>query len=180
METKEYRTLDKSSWEDGDWQDEVDKKQYTDESTGLPCLVVRVPHNGALCGYVGIAEGHPLFGVHYNDFYDKGCSLDVHGSVTFTDFCQETKDESVGVCHIPGAVEPDHVWWVGFDCNHICDRAPGMESLHGRATGSGFYRDPSASYKCQQYVEGEIRDLAQQLKALEDTDGKQATSQVFS
>jgi hypothetical protein len=38
MDTIEYRTIDKSQWGPGPWQDEPDKKQWQDEATGLPCL----------------------------------------------------------------------------------------------------------------------------------------------
>lgn len=36
METLEYRTKDKSTWGDGPWQQEPDKKQWQDAATGLP------------------------------------------------------------------------------------------------------------------------------------------------
>lgn len=61
METIEYRTVDKSKWGDGPWQDEPDKKQWRDPETGLPCLIVRGP-GGALCGYVGVPANSPAFG----------------------------------------------------------------------------------------------------------------------
>lgn len=62
METREYRTVDKSAWGPGPWQDEPDKRQWQDEATGLPCLIVRNPA-GALCGYVGVSKEHPAFGL---------------------------------------------------------------------------------------------------------------------
>jgi hypothetical protein len=62
VETKEYRTIDKTLWPRGEWDDEPDKMQWQDEATGLPCLIVRGPV-GALCGYVGVPEGHPCFGL---------------------------------------------------------------------------------------------------------------------
>lgn len=65
METKEYRTIDKDGWGPGPWQDEPDKRQWQDEATGLPCLIVRGP-SGALCGYVGISKEHPAFGLSYD------------------------------------------------------------------------------------------------------------------
>lgn len=65
METKEYRTVDKAGWGDGLWQNEPDKMQWQDEATGLPCLIVRGPV-GALCGYVGVDERHPAFGLSHN------------------------------------------------------------------------------------------------------------------
>jgi hypothetical protein len=109
METKEYRTRDKSEWGPGAWQDEPDKAQFMDEPTGLPCLIVR-NNSGALCGYVGVTEGHPYFGKDYdssasvphicdescdaeNDYHSHSSSvgghLSVHGGITFSDFCSD-------------------------------------------------------------------------------------------
>ncbi len=70
MERIEYRYVDKSKWPPGPWQEEPDKIQWQDEETGLPCLIVRQPEVGHLCGYVGVAEGHPLYMLDYSD-----CSL---------------------------------------------------------------------------------------------------------
>ncbi len=69
METKEWRFEKKESWGAGPWQDEPDKIQFTDPETGLPCLIHR-GGGGSLCGYVGVAEGHKLYGVNYAE-----CSL---------------------------------------------------------------------------------------------------------
>lgn len=66
MEAREYRTKDKKAWGHGPWQDEPDKISWVDEATGLDCLIVR-NHGGALCGYVGVPETHPLFGLGYNE-----------------------------------------------------------------------------------------------------------------
>lgn len=61
MQTKEYRTIDKSKFKSqlGAWMQEPDKVQFEDPETGLPCLIVR-NQMGALCGYVGVGPGHPL------------------------------------------------------------------------------------------------------------------------
>jgi len=104
MERIEYRTVDKSQWPRGEWDDEPDKIQWADEITGLPCLAVRGPV-GSWCGYVGVAPGHPLYGVAYN-----GCTqtpacgtnycdhspetlVSVHGGITFTDRCSDASRE---------------------------------------------------------------------------------------
>lgn len=64
MKTIEYRNVDKSGWPAGEWQDEPDKVQWQDAATGLPCLIVR-NGSGALCGYVGVAVGHPCYDLGY-------------------------------------------------------------------------------------------------------------------
>jgi hypothetical protein len=66
MKTIAYRTIDKSSWPRGAWDDEPDKKQWQDTATGLPCLIVR-NGVGALCGYVGVPRWHPWHGRQYGD-----------------------------------------------------------------------------------------------------------------
>lgn len=117
MKTLEYRTIDKSPWGAGPWDIEPDKMQWRDEATGLPCLIVR-NHGGAWCGYVGVADGHPLYRVGYSDVaklpketlrqmleargvldlyaddLEKGdvrveSIIDVHGGLTFSDDCGE-------------------------------------------------------------------------------------------
>lgn len=97
METKEYRTVDKSEWGPGPWQDEPDKLQWEDKATGLACLIVRGPA-GALCGYVGVPQSHPWFGVDYNQctreskceetWCDHRPCVEVHGGLTFADSCR--------------------------------------------------------------------------------------------
>lgn len=66
MQRIEYHTADKSTWGEGPWQDEPDKVQWQDEETGYPCLIVRNPHMGFLCGYVGVPPGHPAHGLSYD------------------------------------------------------------------------------------------------------------------
>lgn len=193
MRTIEYKYVDKSKWPQGEWNDEPDKIQFEDPKTGMPCLIVR-NGAGALCGYVGVSKGHPLFGIDYSscslkeakpqgktegdDRYGEWmterlrkrlicneggyCShspesiLDVHGGITFTDFCHESP-ENHGICHIPESGEPDKVWWFGFDCSHSGDFSPAYQHL------SVFDRGYE-SYKNITYVKREIARLADQLK----------------
>lgn len=101
---REYTTIDKSAWPRGAWDHEPDKRQWVDPSTSLDCLIVRGPH-GALCGYVGISDTHPLFGIGYSDCIQKppcgeswcdhspGSMLHVHGGITFADTCHEPTEE---------------------------------------------------------------------------------------
>lgn len=105
---------DRQGWPSGPWDDEPDYATWYDEETGLPCLIVR-NHIGALCGYVGFPEDHPLHGVPYDAvLWEAG---DVHGGLTFSDHC------GGHICHVPRRDE-GHVWWLGFDCAHSCDFAP--------------------------------------------------------
>lgn len=65
MKVMEESLVDKSEWGPGPWQSEPDKRQWQDETTGLPCLIVRGPV-GALCGYVGVPPDHPAYGLAYD------------------------------------------------------------------------------------------------------------------
>lgn len=163
VEAKEYRTVDKSSWGPGEWQDEPDKMQWQDEATGLPCLIVRNGEvTGALCGYVGVPESHPYFEKGYDDV-----NVDVHGGLTFANFCRPREDEAQGICHTPAPGEPDHVWWLGFDCAHAGDLSPAMEArLRRTPFGATVYGGGwEETYKDVGYVKQQITQLAAQLAA---------------
>lgn len=163
METKEYRTADKSDWGDGPWLTEPDKIQWQDEATGLPCLIVRNTRvTGALCGYVGVAEGHPDFEKGYD-----GVEVEVHGGLTFASFCTDSDDESSHICHRPAPGEPDHVWWLGFDCAHAGDVSPAMDARCRKSPfGTTLHGDGwEETYKPIAYVKAEVTQLAAQLHA---------------
>ena len=164
-----YTTVDKSEWGDGPWQDEPDKVQWKDEATGLPCLAKRHGRAGHWCGYVGVPEGHPAFGKDYDDVRvatDDGWP-DAHGGLTYAAHCQEG-DEAEAICHIPDPGEPDHVWWLGFDCAHSGDLSPGYAALDRKRyeeTGDSLWlsRGSYESYRDLRYVRGVVRRLAGQL-----------------
>lgn len=153
MKTIERRFIDKSDWPRGPWHKEPDKVQWQDEATGLPCLAVRTKLTGALCGYVGVAAGHPAFG----ECYDALGHIDVHGGLTYSDHCNG--DEERGVCHTPDPGEPEHAWWVGFDCAHCGDVTPAMAYTEEIALALG------GAYRTLDYVQDQCRLLAQQLAA---------------
>jgi hypothetical protein len=175
-----YTTIDKSSWGDGEWQDEPDKIQWKDEDTGLPCLVKRTAHSGAWCGYVGVPPGHPYFEVGYSDVpYEL---VEPHGGLTYSDHCAEGPEES-SICHVPDPGEPDNVWWLGFDCAHSHDYAPASEAQNRERAeeeiakgGTGYPWLPlygeRRTYRSLAYVRSEVRQLALQLHR--QTDGATA------
>lgn len=155
MQTKEYRTVDKSGWGGGPWDDEPDKVQWPDAATGLPCLAVRA-HRGHWCGYVGVPPEHRLHGKGFS-----GVDLPVHGGLNFAAGCGHPDDESRGVCHVPGAGEPDDVWWFGFDCAHLYDLMPGMRALACMESFQLLFAD--STYRPLAYVQAECADLAAEL-----------------
>lgn len=166
VDYKEYTTVDKATWPEGDWHTEPDKVQFQDEETGLPCLIVRHNTSGHLCGYVGVFENHPLFDVYYDD--PKCHHLVVHGGITFCDFCQDYGNECDDICHVPADGASDRVWWFGFDMAHSGDLQPGYYDANWIDTGMGT---PIANdilhrhdeYRNIGYVKSECADLAGQL-----------------
>jgi hypothetical protein len=111
MQPTEERYIDKSDWGPGPWQEEPDRIEW--RSHGLPCLIVRQKHHGALCGYVGVPEGHPCFGAE--GFSGEPDYLDVHGGITFG----APRVAGSKICHVAQPGEPEHVYWLGFDCAHL-------------------------------------------------------------
>jgi hypothetical protein len=153
METIEYHTQDKSEWTRGPWDHEPDKVQYPDAETGPPCLIVRNP-GGALCGYVGVSTGHPAFKRSYG-----AVDVDVHWGLTYADQCRPHGDEEGrGICHVPSAGEPDHVWWLGFDCAHSGDFTPS-----GTQYGHLFEQGQFEQYRDIDFVKRHVRNIARQL-----------------
>lgn len=162
----EYRYEDKSRWTRGPWDREPDKVQMRDEETGLPCLIVRGP-SGALCGYVGVPMGHPWFGKDYDscgltgdkpEGYEPDWYIEVHGGLTYADACQHSADGH-GICHTPEPGEPDNIWWLGFDCAHLCDMSGMAWGRAERFNSTGIYRDLD-------YVKAECANLARQAAAV--------------
>lgn len=156
METREYRFVDKTAWKErGAWDNEPDKVQWQDEATGMPCIARRSPNLGFWCGYVGVSEGHPHFGQNYNDV-----NVDVHGGLTFADFCNKEGDEATSICHVPGPGESDRVFWFGFDCGHAWDLSPAWDRK---------WIGEHETYRDLDYVRQQCANLARQLAAIAAT-----------
>lgn len=156
---REWRTMDdqKAAWGAGPWRDEPDKIHWKDQATGLDCLIVR-NRVGALCGYVGVPEGHPLFDVEYSKPH-----VHVHGGLTFANRCDPWPDDpehARGICHPAEPGEPE-VWWIGFDCAHGFDFAPADQDAL-RLTWEE--RDNTPPYRDVAYVQAEVTRLAAQVK----------------
>lgn len=116
----------------GPWNDEPDTLDF--DHAGLRCAMRR-NHAGAWCGYVAVPEGHPLNGKEYD-----ALDVRVHGGLTW----------SAG----NWPVEEAGLWWFGFDCAHLYDFCPKMDSAYR----DGVYRDA-------EYVKNECQQLAEQIAA---------------
>lgn len=98
---------------EGPWMEEPDRLLWRHK--GYPCLINRVMSAGHLCGYVAVPPGHPWHGNHT-------AYAAVHGGLNYFKACDGE------ICHVPAPGDPEHVWWVGFDCGHIgcSDLSPGL------------------------------------------------------
>lgn len=158
--TQEWRFVDKSGWGEGPWNEEPDKIVWTDEATGLPCMIRRHPDQGNLCGYVAVAEGHPAFNRDREDIPVSGG----HRGLTYSAFCEQGEPE-LGLCHIPEPGAPVRVWWLGFDCGHAFDLSPGtVATLRKVGVDHSIYR--GETYRDVPYVRECCRELAAELQAM--------------
>lgn len=141
------------------WLTEPEREEF--EHCGFKCLILRHEHIGHLCGYVGLPESHPWFGVGYNQCF-LGCKsedctwekhhpspekmINVHGGLTFSQMGE--------------GKYPEGYRWFGFDCAHCYDYCPGMDELLTRF-GSSY--DMGGVYRDIDYVRNEIKRMAEQM-----------------
>lgn len=151
--------IDKSDWPDGPWKSEPDCKIWIDDATGLICVISRNGF-GALCGYVGIKQGHPLydFSCYWDGFTPEEVlngsaikqaayrlqlsNIRVHGNITFSERAIANN-------------EPQYFF--GFDCSHAGDLNP--------RPGCG-YPAIGEIYRTIEYVSEQTTSLAKQLAAI--------------
>lgn len=154
MQTKTSTLIDKSKWGDGPWQQEPDAVFWQDPATDLPCLIARGDYTGALCGYVGVPEGHPLYGKER--FSKELKALDAHGGINFAACIKKTD--------FLGWDKYERYWFIGFDCAHAWDYNPAQEALLKEIMPSwdDLFRD-SKIYRDIAYVTQLVDELALQL-----------------
>lgn len=149
--------INRAGWDAGEWDNEPDKVQWTDPATGLICLAKR-NHYGSWCGYVGIAADHPAYGKDYDSV-----EVDCHGGLTYSGLCQEGPPEQI-ICHVPESGQPEHLYWLGFDCGHCDDLAPGTRAFCKRYALLEYQE--YEVYRNLDYVKQEVTGLAAQLGAM--------------
>lgn len=148
--------VDRAGWDAGPWDNEPDRIEWYVGDT--PCLILRNPHFGNLCGYVAVPPGHQWHGRVYDNI-DEEAHADVHGGLTYSDFCFPQG----GICHVPRPGQPDNVWWLGFDCNHCGDHAPAMSVLERKLDLSISSRT-QRQYRDVSYVTERCEALARRIQ----------------
>ena len=129
---------------------EGDAREF--DELGYHCLILRDRDAGYLSGYVGIPRTHPLFGVDFSEIEASNVEVNVHGRVEFSG-PQVGNDRG----------RPEH-WYFGFDCDHFNDLS--LKDLETMDPVSLAVKR-SSTYKTVEFVESEVRSLAQQLKVAE-------------
>ena len=125
--------VDKTGWPEGPWMEEPDDVEWA--HMGLKCWVIR-QRGGHLCGYVGLPEDHPYYGLNYRDIF---LNAQVHGGLTYS-----------------GELSSCGRWWFGFDCGHTWDYLPSR--AYSRFSGV-----TEQEYRTVEYVTDETTSLAEQL-----------------
>jgi hypothetical protein len=147
----EFGGMEERELPPGPWHDESDHVEF--EHLGHPCILHRGP-TGAWCGYVAVPPGHPWHGRGFD--WKNGVDADVHGGITYANACQGS------ICHVAKPGEPDDVWWLGFDCNHLGD----MDAQKIIEDGGVYGHDGMwpRQYRTVGYVRRETEKLAEQAK----------------
>ena len=167
-ETLAWRSNERRPYGSGPWDSEPDKVQW--RAHGFACLIHR-NRVGALCGYVGVPEGHELYQVDY-DNAPEWLWEHTHGGLTYSDLCQDVEDESHGICHVDQVGEGE-VWWLGFDCAHLGDEVPGMLSFHEEmlaSLGDGGGVEPGVprAYRDVPFVRAVCERMAEAIAGAND------------
>ena len=134
-----YENYENKNLPYGEWTNEPDKITWFFPQHNLMAMIVRHPLLGHLCGYVGLPNNHPLYGVSIDDAPGY-----VHGHWTYADYCDDH------ICHKALPDEPNKVYWLGFDCAHYNDLSPGLPYTQG-------------TYKNIYYVANEIAQVLEEL-----------------
>lgn len=149
----------------GEWACEADKIAWTDEETGIDCVIRREATGGHLGGYVGVGPDHPLYGCAWSAI-PAGLDIEVHGGITYSAPCDESGPPETSVCHVDhdGPRRGSSIWWLGFECNKITDLVP--SKMTNPATDSALAHGVPRAYRDEGYVYGQVVDLARQLAAI--------------
>jgi hypothetical protein len=130
---------------DEPWLDEPDEYDFTDEATGLPIALRRNQHLKHWCGYIGVPEDHPWYGMGYDEI-----DVSAHGGVTYADKAYW------------GDTRGSH--WFGFDCAHSGDLVPGLK-LYGSAVAATAYNKYNV-YRDLEYVKAAAIRAAADIAAV--------------
>lgn len=147
--------VDKSSWKPGPWRDEPDYESWIRKD--LPCVIIRHPRMGYLCGYVGTYQSF--------DLPDEIENLP-HGGISFIEtnpdyWITPKKGKKSTLAALIFLNET--IRWIGFDCGHLEDVIPNRYDQRVIPLPSPFLsvaRFSNDTYKDFEYVRKEVNKLA--------------------
>lgn len=99
--------------------------------------------------YIEIPKGHKLFGKKYNEIYDMGYDIDVHGGLTYS------KDNLMCV--------KSKSWFIGWDYAHCDDYMPYYDELQ-----KGLFQKLK-KWTTEEIIE-ECKRAIEQIKEIEEND----------
>jgi hypothetical protein len=112
-------------------------------------MLVVLRRHGHRCGYIGVPQGHALYGKSYDDL-----GFDVHCGLTYA-----------GEDHVTDS----KYWLLGFDCAHVCD-ASDIEACSKAFDLSEFELESMSllakvggEVRSAEYVEQQCRSLVEQI-----------------
>jgi hypothetical protein len=147
--------VDRTGWREGPWDQEEDIRKWS--HAGFPCAMVR-NQLGNWCGYAGVYKTHPCF-----ELEADRVAVDIHGGLTYFGYGGRL------LCLLNE--QPGAVWFLGFDCGHVDDYVPGMDTPMFREIGvtlmSRQYEAGEVFYRTQEYVAGQVNYLADQLREIQ-------------
>lgn len=143
---------------------------------------------GHRCGYVGVGEGHPLFGISYNEGLPKELTekwekakegpIGKRGAIDL--LCLDPDNPRTGILFdVHGGITysgsgkdgypvEDERWYFGFDCAH-CDDEKDFAAAEEYGIDISFllrFEPHGGIVRSKQYVIDECNSLANQLSTL--------------
>ena len=114
--------------------------------------VIYMTETGHHCGYVGVPENHPAYGMGYSD--DALESIEVHGGLTYS---SQNEDYPV--------TSETPIQWFGYDCGHAWD-APSPEHYDTLSENMKKYSrrgELGSVFRDVEYCTKECESLGKQL-----------------
>jgi hypothetical protein len=158
------------------------EKDWTTKA-GLRAVVIAHRHR---CGYVGVPQGHPLFGVDYSTdmkllrlyaatavlgkkspVLALTCGVHAPDGETITASPEVIFDVHGGLTYAkasPAYPVPSNLWWFGYDCGHLGDLPiPENVSESERELNERFPVDRDGVIRSLDYCIAECESLARQI-----------------
>ncbi len=152
------------------WDQEPNLVKF--EAEGLPCEMLR-HEAGHWCGYVGVGQDHPWFGLSCNSMIKPSKEMLERrqlSDISLLDFAlylvsRKDPEEELPISlalHVHGGIgyaEGDDanndLWWFGFDCGHAGDLVPAVQDI--------LPKNLRGTYRTADFVIAECQNLAKQL-----------------